>query len=97
LKITISCYISSKDPSAWGPPGRVPKERAKRQGVFGGSEANPFSLALYAAVSEDICRKLRMNGGKVGDKRAAAWLLRINPLILPSKMRKLGIPFGRKR
>jgi hypothetical protein len=38
-----------------------------------------------------------MNGGKVGDKRAAAWLLRINPLILPSKMRKLGIPFGRKR
>jgi DNA-binding protein Fis len=37
-----------------------------------------------------------MTSGRVGGKQGAAYLLNINPSTLRKKMRKLGIPFGRK-
>jgi transcriptional regulator with GAF, ATPase, and Fis domain len=54
------------------------------------------SLALDTVVSGHIRRVLDMAGGKVGGGRGAAQMLHINPSTLRKKMRKLGIPFGRK-
>ncbi len=53
-------------------------------------------LALDEVVSGHIHRVLAMTGGKVGGEGGAADLLQINPSTLRKKMRKLGIPFGRK-
>jgi transcriptional regulator with GAF, ATPase, and Fis domain len=54
------------------------------------------SLAVDTVVSGHIRRVLDMAGGKVGGKGGAAQMLHINPSTLRKKMRKLGIPFGRK-
>jgi len=53
-------------------------------------------LALDAVISAHIRKALRMTNGRVGGKEGAAALLQINPSTLRKKMRKLGIPFGRK-
>jgi transcriptional regulator with GAF, ATPase, and Fis domain len=53
-------------------------------------------LALNAIMSGHIRRVLDMTSGRVGGKQGAASLLNINPSTLRKKMRKLGIPFGRK-
>jgi transcriptional regulator with GAF, ATPase, and Fis domain len=68
----------------------------------GASERDPKlqpedSLALDTVVSGHIRRVLDMAGGKVGGEGGAAQMLHINPSTLRKKMRKLGIPFGRKR
>ena len=55
------------------------------------------ALALDAVVSAHIRRVLEITGGKVGGQRGAAQILHINPSTLRKKMRKLGVPFGRKR
>jgi len=57
---------------------------------------NRDSLALDAITSGHIRRVLDMTSGRVGGKQGAASLLNINPSTLRKKMRKLGIPFGRK-
>jgi len=54
------------------------------------------SLELDAFVSRHIRRVLNMVGGRVGGEQGAADLLKINPSTLRKRMRKLGIPFGRK-
>jgi len=54
------------------------------------------TLALDEIVSRHIRRVLEMTGGRVGGERGAAKLLQINPSTLRKRMRKLGIPFGRK-
>ena len=54
------------------------------------------SLALDAIMSGHIRRVLDMTSGRVGGKQGAAHLLNINPSTLRKRMRKLGIPFGRK-
>jgi transcriptional regulator with GAF, ATPase, and Fis domain len=54
------------------------------------------SLGLDKILSHHIRRVLRMTGGRVGGKQGAAHLLQINPYTLRKKMKKLGIPFGRK-
>ena len=54
------------------------------------------SLALDEIVSQHIRRVLEMTGGRVGGERGAAHVLGINPSTLRKRMRKLGIPFGRK-
>jgi len=54
------------------------------------------SLALDTIISGHIRTVLHMTHGKVGGKEGAASLLHINPSTLRKKMRKLGIPFGRK-
>jgi transcriptional regulator with GAF, ATPase, and Fis domain len=55
------------------------------------------SLALDTVLSGHIRRVLAMTGGKVGGEGGAAHILHINPSTLRKKMRKLGIPFGRKK
>jgi len=54
------------------------------------------SMALDEVMSRHIRRVLEITGGRVGGKDGAAYLLRINPSTLRKKMRKLGIPFGRR-
>jgi transcriptional regulator with GAF, ATPase, and Fis domain len=52
--------------------------------------------ALDHVVSNHIRRTLDATGGQVDGKEGAAKLLKMNSSTLRSKMRKLGIPFGRK-
>jgi transcriptional regulator with GAF, ATPase, and Fis domain len=54
------------------------------------------SLALDTVVSGHIRRVLEMAGGKVGGEGGTAQLLQINASTLRKRMRKLGIPYGRK-
>ena len=54
------------------------------------------SFGLEQVVSKRIMRALEMTGGRVGGEKGAAKLLKMNPSTLRTKMRKLGIPFGRK-
>ncbi len=54
------------------------------------------SLSLNLAQSRHIARVLEMTGGRVGGERGAARVMGINASTLRKKMRKLGIPFGRK-
>jgi len=51
---------------------------------------------LDQAVSRHIISALETTGGRVGGEKGAAKLLNMNPSTLRTKMRKLGIPFGRK-
>ena len=53
-------------------------------------------LVLDEVVSSHIRRVLEMTGGQVGGEKGAASILEINPSTLRKKMRKLGIPFGRR-
>ena len=53
-------------------------------------------LALDEVVSSHIRQVLEMTGGRVGGEKGAAKILEINPSTLRKKMRKLGIPFGRR-
>ncbi|MBW1996527.1 MAG: sigma 54-interacting transcriptional regulator [Deltaproteobacteria bacterium] len=54
------------------------------------------TLALDEMISRHIRRVLEMAAGRVGGEGGAAELLHINPSTLRKRMRKLGIPFGRK-
>jgi transcriptional regulator with GAF, ATPase, and Fis domain len=60
--------------------GRAPREAA----------------SLHDVEADHIRQVLRQAGGKVSGKGGAAELLQINPGTLRARMRKLGIPFGRK-
>jgi len=53
-------------------------------------------LPLDEVMSRHIRKVLAMTGGRVGGEQGAAHLLQINPSTLRKRMRKLGIPFGRK-
>jgi transcriptional regulator with GAF, ATPase, and Fis domain len=58
---------------------------------------NEDASGLDQAISQHILRALETTGGRVGGEKGAAKLLKMNPSTLRTKMRKLGIPFGRKR
>jgi DNA-binding NtrC family response regulator len=60
--------------------------------VIGGEK----DFSLEQVTSEAIKRVMEMTGGRVGGEKGAANLLKMNPSTLRSKMRKMGIPFGRK-
>ena len=55
-----------------------------------------FDDGLEQAVSRYIRQALEATDGRVGGDKGAAKLLKMNPSTLRTKMRKLGIPFGRK-
>ncbi len=55
------------------------------------------SLGLDEMIAGHISHALDITGGKVHGPDGAAGLLKINPSTLRNKMKKLGIPFGRKR
>ena len=66
------------------------------------SEASPIQPAaprefetLDGAMTTHIRRALRLAGGKIYGDGGAAQLLGVNPNTLRSRMRKLGIPFGK--
>ena len=59
-------------------------------------KADNESLRLNSVISRHIICVLEMTGGQVGGENGAARLLEINSSTLRKKMRKLGIPFGRK-
>jgi transcriptional regulator with GAF, ATPase, and Fis domain len=54
------------------------------------------SLELDGVMARHIQRVLELCGGRVEGQRGAARLLNIHPSTLRKRMRKLGIPFGRK-
>jgi DNA-binding NtrC family response regulator len=57
---------------------------------------NGVASGLDQAISQHIKRALEMTGGQVGGEKGAAKWLNMNPSTLRTKMRKLGIPFGKK-
>ncbi len=61
---------------------------------------NNQDKTIYApldhVIKNHIMRVMKKTNGKVGGKNGAAELLKINPSTLRKRMRKLGIPFGRK-
>jgi formate hydrogenlyase transcriptional activator len=54
------------------------------------------AMSLDGLISQHIRSALEIAGGKIGGPGGAADLLGINPSTLRKRMRKLGIPFGRK-
>ncbi len=54
------------------------------------------SMNLDRVISKHISVVLELVNGKVEGKNGAAKILGINPGTLRNRMRKLGIPFGRK-
>ncbi|MBW1673561.1 MAG: sigma-54-dependent Fis family transcriptional regulator, partial [Deltaproteobacteria bacterium] len=75
-----------------------PEDSAKKElkTILHSDKYDGASLQLDAIMSRHIRRVLDMTSGRVGGKQGAASLLNINPSTLRKKMRKLGIPFGRK-
>jgi DNA-binding NtrC family response regulator len=59
-------------------------------------ENRPPSLELDQMMAAYIIEVLKMCKGRVEGKKGAASLLNIHPSTLRKRMRKLGIPFGRK-
>jgi len=58
---------------------------------------NEEMSALDKVISNHIMRALEATGGRVGGEEGAAKLLKMNPSTLRTKMKKMGIPFGRKK
>ncbi|MEE9911436.1 MAG: sigma 54-interacting transcriptional regulator [Deltaproteobacteria bacterium] len=58
---------------------------------------NGDTNGLDQAISQHIIRALEVAGGRVGGEKGAAKFLQMNPSTLRTKMRKLGIPFGRNK
>ncbi len=53
-------------------------------------------LALDEVVSGHIQKVLAITEGRIGGEKGAARVLKVNPSTLRKRMRKLGIPYGRK-
>jgi transcriptional regulator with GAF, ATPase, and Fis domain len=53
-------------------------------------------LDLDSAMARHIGMALKMTKGRVDGERGAAKLLKINPRTLRHRMKKLGVPFGRR-
>lgn len=70
-------------------------EVASPQGMLAGIAAEPANLDKATALH--IQRALQKANGIVHGPGGAAAILGINPSTLRSKMKKLGIPYGRKR
>lgn len=71
----------------------LPKRAPARGGVL---DAAGEPIPLDEAMSRHIRQALRRTGGRIYGPSGAAVLLGINPNTLRSRMRKLGIPFGRR-
>jgi len=67
-------------------PARGPAHRQER----------PQELNLDMAMARHITQVMHLAGGKVEGPGGAAELLGVNPRTLQSRMKKLGIPFGRR-
>jgi transcriptional regulator with GAF, ATPase, and Fis domain len=58
---------------------------------------NEEMSTLDNVISNHIIHALKAAGGRVGGEEGAAKLLEMNPSTLRTKMKKIGIPFGRKK
>lgn len=67
-----------------------------REARVGPEQPQDEDLSLDALSARHIRRVLAMTGGRVEGDKGAALLLGINPSTLRNRMRRLGIPFGRK-
>ena len=67
-----------------------------REGVPAGPGAADEPLGIDDVMSRHIRRVLDMCGGRVEGEHGAARRLEIHPSTLRKRMKKLGIPFGRK-
>jgi transcriptional regulator with GAF, ATPase, and Fis domain len=61
-----------------------------------GALLNLKSMSLDRAMASHIKHALKFSKGKVEGKGGAAEILEINPRTLRHRMKKLGVPFGRK-
>ncbi len=62
-----------------------------------GLELTDEQLNLDRVVADHIIRVMKKSGGKINGPQGAAELLGVNPSTLRSKMKKLGIPHGRRQ
>ena len=53
-------------------------------------------LALDDVLRQHLASVLQISGGRINGPGGAAELLKLNPSTLRQKLRKLGIPFGRR-
>ncbi|HSR13592.1 MAG TPA: sigma 54-interacting transcriptional regulator, partial [Thermodesulfobacteriota bacterium] len=83
--------LSGGKPLDFGDVGEKTMAQAAKMGP-----SRDASLALDDVISRHILRVLAMTGGQVGGRNGAARLLKLNPSTFRQKMRKLGIPFGKK-
>ncbi len=60
-------------------------------------ELTDEQLNLDRVVADHLVRVLKKAGGKINGPQGAAELLGVNPSTLRSKMKKLGIPHGRRQ
>ena len=88
--------LSRGEPMAFGDLQAPMTGRAAEEPVMAPQVEQEDTLALDEVVSLHIRRILQMTEGRVGGGKGAARVLRINPSTLRKRMRKLGIPFGRK-
>jgi transcriptional regulator with GAF, ATPase, and Fis domain len=61
-----------------------------------GEPSSQKALSLDEVMTAHILQVMEMTGGKIAGDQGAAELLQIKPSTLRKRMRKLGIPFGRK-
>jgi transcriptional regulator with GAF, ATPase, and Fis domain len=73
----------------------LPKTSIAQRGSSCGGASGP-EATLDEAVSRHIMQMLKRASGKVEGPGGAAELLAVHPRTLQNRMKKLGIPFGRK-
>jgi DNA-binding NtrC family response regulator len=84
--------LSKKKPLVFDDLGEITNNTTLTMPLIGDEDY----CGLDQVVSKRIMRALEMTGGRVRGEKGAAKLLKMNPSTLRSKIRKLGIPFGRK-
>ena len=88
--------LSRGEPMAFGDLQAPKKNSNAVEPVLAPHLEGEDTQALDEVVSTHIRRVLEMTEGRIGGEGGAARLLKINPSTLRKRMRKLGIPFGRK-
>ncbi len=84
--------LNRGNPLTFDDLGETAKNMVPGTPLLGGGSGD----SLDQAVSRCIRRALETTGDRVGGEKGAAKLLKMNSSTLRAKMRKLGIPFGRK-
>ncbi|MCP4744949.1 MAG: AAA domain-containing protein [Desulfobacteraceae bacterium] len=84
-----------------GGSGLLEFDELEQNGLAGSNQSDVFSfdnpVKLDSVVADHIRKVLNHTSGKVHGDQGAAELLGINPSTLRHRMRRLGIPFGRKK
>ncbi len=88
--------LSRGNPVAFGDIGNRVAPETPRSENMPLSHPSPGELELDKVTARHIHRVLTMCRGRVEGYGGAAELLKINPSTLRKRMKKLGIPFGRK-